>query len=64
MTEQTGRPATKAFDPYADRDGESAVTPQQPANPPATEGDRGPGASMAEAIDRATAGLGDDDGKH
>lgn len=60
MTERT---ATREFDPYAESEGETGATAEQPADTPVVEGDRLLPSSTAEAIARATAGLGDDDGK-
>ncbi len=70
MTEQTRRPSLDDFDAYADRDGQDpgsdatdateAETP--PENLRKLRGEAGPDASAMEAIDRATASVGHDDG--
>lgn len=63
MTEQTGRPAIEDRDPYAERVGETRASVERPTDMPVVEGERSLRASTAEAIARATAGLGNDDGK-
>lgn len=62
MMEQPGHPSPK--DPEAGRRSGSDARPEERQAQAVRPGDAQPSPSTAEAIERATAALGDDDGTH